>query len=53
MGTVGVHYLAELEKAYEARDENLYILKVAPWYDHFRSDPRFQAMLRKMNFSEN
>ena len=39
-----------LERAYEQRDELLMFLKVDPTFDHLRSAPRFQALLRKMNF---
>jgi adenylate cyclase len=37
-----------LEKAYEMRDPNMPYLGVLPIYDPLRSDPRFQALLRKM-----
>jgi serine/threonine protein kinase len=39
-----------LEKAYDERSYPLTWLKVAPLYDNIRSDPRFQAMLKKMGF---
>ena len=38
-----------LEKAYEERDQQMCWLKVWPVYDSLRSDPRFKAMLKKMN----
>jgi serine/threonine protein kinase/Flp pilus assembly protein TadD len=38
-----------LEKAYEARNFGLILLKVDPWFDNLRSDPRFQDLLRRMN----
>jgi eukaryotic-like serine/threonine-protein kinase len=41
-----------LEKAYEARDAQLSDLKVDPGCDPFRSNRRFQALLRRMNFPE-
>jgi tetratricopeptide (TPR) repeat protein len=41
---------AQLEKAYENRCEPLVYLKVSPLYDPLRSDPRFQDLLRRMNF---
>ena len=39
-----------LEKAYEQRDSSLIFLKVDPRLDPLRSDPRFQDLLRRMNF---
>ncbi len=41
-----------LEKAYEERSFWLSFLKVAPSLDPLRSDPRFQDLLRRMNFPE-
>ena len=37
-----------LQKAYEARDTQLLRIKVAPFADSLRSDPRFAALLKKM-----
>jgi len=39
-----------LEKAYDERSFNLPWLKVYPFFDNVRSDPRFQAMLKKIGF---
>ncbi len=39
-----------LEKAFEARDSNLPYVSAKPTYDPLRSDPRFQDLLRRMNF---
>jgi hypothetical protein len=39
-----------LEKAYEDRDTHMANVKVDPWLDPLRSDPRFQNLLRRMNF---
>jgi len=39
-----------LEKAYEQRVSSLIFLKVDPRVDPLRSDPRFQDLLRRMNF---
>ena len=41
---------AWLEKAYEQHDTQIINLKVDPQYDPLRSDPRFQDLLRRMNF---
>lgn len=38
-----------LEKAYSERDNKLQYLKVAPAWDPLRSDPRFKALLKRMN----
>jgi len=39
-----------LEKAYEVRDSLLVYLQVDPDWDSLRDDPRFQDLLRRMNF---
>ena len=39
-----------LEKAYEEHDAQLYWLRVVPFYGACSSDPRFQGLLRRMNF---
>jgi len=41
-----------LERAYELRDPGLTWLKVFPIYDSVRSDPRYTALLRKMNLED-
>ena len=41
-----------LEKAYEDRSGWLVYLKVEPRLDSLRSDPRFQAMLRRLKFPQ-
>jgi adenylate cyclase len=40
-----------LEKAYEERDHWMYNLKVIPYVDSLRSDPRFTALLEKMGLA--
>jgi len=46
--------LTWLERAYEQRGSYLILyLKVDPVWDPLRDDPRFQALLRRMNFPEN
>jgi hypothetical protein len=37
-----------LDRAYEARSQQLIILKVDKVYDPLRSEPRFIALLRKV-----
>ncbi len=41
-----------LEKAYEVHDPGLPYVGFSPIYDPLRSDPRFQDLLRRMNFPE-
>jgi TolB-like protein/Tfp pilus assembly protein PilF/predicted Ser/Thr protein kinase len=38
-----------LEKAYQARDQNMPYLGVDPIFDTLRDDPRYQGLLRRMN----
>jgi TolB-like protein/DNA-binding winged helix-turn-helix (wHTH) protein/tetratricopeptide (TPR) repeat protein len=42
--------LAWLEEAYRQRATGLSSLKVDPFFDFLRSNPRFQDLLRRMNF---
>jgi len=42
--------LAWLEKAYNERSSFMSQLKVDAFFDNLRSDPRFQDLLRRMNF---
>ena len=39
-----------LEKGYQLRTEGMLFIKVRPRFDNLRSDPRFQDLLRRMNF---
>ncbi len=41
-----------LERAYEERDSLLDWVKLVPHFDPLRDDPRFQDLLRRMNFPE-
>jgi eukaryotic-like serine/threonine-protein kinase len=43
---------AWLEKAYQAHDEYMTLLKVDPVFDTLRSDPRYTDLLRRMNLSQ-
>jgi tetratricopeptide (TPR) repeat protein len=44
--------LEYLEKAYEERESFMGWLKVFPVFDSLRSEPRFQALLKKMNLDK-
>jgi serine/threonine protein kinase/tetratricopeptide (TPR) repeat protein len=44
------HALAWLEKAFNNRDPEMGWINRDPWFDPLRSDPRFQDLLRRMNF---
>ena len=41
-----------LERAYTQRDADLYLLKANSQFEPVRKDPRFEAMLRKLNLPE-
>ena len=41
-----------LERAYEERDHGLIYLKVFQAYDSMRSHPRFQDLMRRLNFPD-
>jgi TolB-like protein len=41
---------ADLNRAWEAKDGGLVFLPSNPWLDPIRSDPRYAALVRKMNF---
>jgi tetratricopeptide (TPR) repeat protein len=43
--------LTWFERAYDEKDPWLFWLKVSPILDPLRSEPRFQALLRKVNYS--
>ena len=42
-----------LEKGFNDRDTTMTTLKVDPRLDPLRSEPRYQALAKKMNFPEN
>ena len=41
-----------LEKAFEEHNPNMPYIGTRPWSDSLRDDPRFQDLLRRMNFPE-
>ena len=53
--------LGEMDRAFEFMERAIeegsssnavFFLKVFPWYDPLRSDPRFENLLRRMNLLE-
>jgi tetratricopeptide (TPR) repeat protein len=44
--------LTFLERAYEEQDPALFFLKMSPLFDPLRSEPRFQDLLRRVNFTQ-
>jgi TolB-like protein/DNA-binding winged helix-turn-helix (wHTH) protein/Tfp pilus assembly protein PilF len=42
--------LTYLERAYKEQDGSLFYLKVSPLLDPLRPEPRFQALMRRVNF---
>jgi serine/threonine protein kinase/tetratricopeptide (TPR) repeat protein len=44
--------LAWLEKAFSDRDPEMGWIRVEPWLDPLRTDPRFQDLVRRMNFPQ-
>jgi len=46
------HAFEWLDRAYEARDEDLYFMKADPLFRNLEGDPRYQSFLRKMNLPE-
>lgn len=45
--------LSLLEEAYENKSWFLIFMQIEHWYDPVRNDPRFQAILDKMNYPES
>lgn len=44
--------LTLLEQAYEENSWFLVFIQIEPWYDPIKDNPRFQALIDKMNFPE-
>jgi hypothetical protein len=44
--------LASLQKAFDARLGGMIYIKAEPEFDSMRSDPGFQALIKKMNFPQ-
>jgi len=44
--------LTWLERAYEDRDEEMVFIKADPRWDVLRTEPRIEALLRRMNFPQ-
>jgi serine/threonine-protein kinase len=41
-----------LDRAFDLRDEDLYVIKGDPLLKNLEGDPRYKAFLRKMNLPE-
>jgi len=41
-----------MERAYEEHDQGMVYIKAYPGLDALRSEPRFQALVRRMNFPQ-
>ncbi|MBV9241152.1 MAG: hypothetical protein JO314_04005 [Acidobacteria bacterium] len=41
-----------LSQAYKAHDDGMDLLPIDPAFDNLRSDPRFQELVRRLNFPE-
>jgi hypothetical protein len=46
------HALLWLEKDFQIKDAALVWINVDPGHDNLRTDPRFQDLVRRMNFPE-
>ena len=44
--------LEALERAYGERSWNLFGLRMTPWWDSLRDDPRYKDLVRRMNFPD-
>ena len=44
--------LGWMERAYEEHDQGMVYIKAYPGWDALRSEPRFQALVRRMNFPQ-
>jgi hypothetical protein len=44
--------MTRLERAYEEHDQQMVYIKAYPGWDALRSEPRFQALVRRMNFPQ-
>ncbi len=44
--------LNQLEKAFQERDARMMLLKVEPKWNDLRSEPRFIALMKRLNFEE-
>ena len=52
LAMIGARALDLFEKAYADRDPNIPYLSCMPSFDPLRAEPRFQALLRRMNLPQ-